>query len=219
MQPGGGLAPSGRVLLAPATYRMVTPKSGPEVRYVGLGAECGPRERLKEGVRRATTRRSSGAAADAARADELLRDGGGGGGAGSARRVLGGPRGGHADRRQGGEHGGGRLGSRGRRAHRLPDDGEPLLRPLLRRLSEGPRVQRPSEALARRLRPEVPGRLLAAPARRAAALPSRQHHGPGVHRRSHPRLGSAASVLERRERWMPSSPRTPPRSTRAPTAR
>ena len=58
----------------------------------------------------------------------------------------------------GGEDQAGRLGPRGGRARRLLDDGEPLLRPLLRRLSEGPRVRRSPEALARARSPELPGR-------------------------------------------------------------
>ncbi len=78
---------------------------------------------------------------------------------------------------------------RGRRAHRRPDAGEPVLRPLLRRAPRRPRLRRPAprEPAERQVR--------VAPARRrggAAALP------PGGRRPRHAVPGGTAAQLARR---------------------
>ena len=93
----------------------------------------------------------------------------------------------------------GRLGPRGGRAHRLPDAREPLLRPLLRRLPARPRLRRSPQALARRVRPGLPGRLERRPQAQAAAVPPAQQPRPRVDRGPDPRLGPDARVLEPRQ--------------------
>ena len=101
--------------------------------------------------------------------------------------------------RAGGEDQAGRLGPRGGRAHRLPDDGEPLLRPLLRRL--------PARAAASTTTPST--RSACSPRTTRAdgtSSPSTSccrstwtARRPRVHRRPDPRLGADARVLEPRQ--------------------
>ena len=116
----------------------------------------------------------------------------------------------------------------GRRAHRRPDAGEPVVRPLLRHDARRPRVRRPAPGdAAERQAGLAPGRRR----HRGAAVPPRRCDdlGADVPRGPRPRLGPDAPGVQRRQlrpvgagqdhhdAWRTCSARTSRSTTRWPT--
>ena len=115
--------------------------------------------------------------------------------------------------------GAGRLGPGCRRARDLPDDGEPVVRPLLRHLPGRAGLRRPPRRRPRAVLPGLSGQHQQRSDRQAAPVPSGHGRAPTwpTARSTSPTTGGRSTPAATAARWTRSSGSTPARRMRVPS--